>query len=111
MALFGLGKKLEAIEKECGCGCDCKISPSSETISDIKILGGGCAKCNQLEKATKEALSSLGMSTDVEHITDYTDIAAYGVMSTPALVIDNKVVSTGIVLKVEEVVKILKEVR
>jgi small redox-active disulfide protein 2 len=68
----------------------------------------GCAKCNQLEAATKEALASLGMSTEVDHITDFAEIAKYGVMSTPALVIDGKVVSYGKVLKTDEVVKILK---
>lgn len=74
----------------------------------VKILGGGCAKCNQLEKATIEALQQLGMDTTIEHVTDFGQIAAYGVMSTPALVIDEKVVSYGKVLKTEEVKKILK---
>lgn len=74
----------------------------------IKILGSGCAKCNQLEKATKEALQQLGMDPTVEHVTDFGQIASYGVMSTPALVVDEKVVSYGKVLKTEEVKKILK---
>lgn len=75
----------------------------------VKVLGSGCAKCNQLEAATKEALQQLGMDTAIDHVTDFSEIAAYGVMTTPALVIDGKVVSYGKVLKTEEVVKILQK--
>ncbi|MDD4665939.1 MAG: thioredoxin family protein [Clostridia bacterium] len=75
----------------------------------VKVLGSGCAKCNQLEVATKEALQQLGMETTIDHVTDFSEIAAYGVMTTPALVIDGKVVSYGKVLKTEEVVKILQK--
>ncbi|EPR10327.1 thioredoxin family protein [Ruminiclostridium papyrosolvens] len=77
----------------------------------IKVLGSGCAKCNQLEAATKEALSKLGMDTTIEHVKDFAQIAAYGVMTTPALVVDGKVVSYGKVLKTEEVISILEKVR
>ncbi len=76
----------------------------------VKVLGSGCAKCNQLEAATKEALEKLGMDTTIEHVKDFTQIAAYGVMSTPALVVDGKVVSYGKVLKTEEVISILEKV-
>ena len=69
---------------------------------DIKILGSGCKKCNALEAATKEALAELGLPVEVDHVTCFAQIAAYGVMSTPALVIDNKVVSYGKVLKPSE---------
>lgn len=79
--------------------------------SGIKILGGGCEKCIRLEASVKEALSRLGMDTEVDHVTDFTEIAAYGVMTTPALVVDGKVVSYGKVLKTEEVMKILNAVR
>ncbi len=79
--------------------------------ASIKVLGSGCAKCNQLEAAVKAALEQLGMDTTIDHVTDYSQIAAYGVMTTPALVVDGKVVSYGKVLKTEEVVKLLKKVR
>ncbi len=82
-----------------------------EKSISVKILGSGCAKCNKLEEATKEALEQLGMDQTVEHVTDFGQIAAYGVMSTPALVIDNKVVSFGKVLKTEEIIKILQKNR
>ena len=58
--------------------------------ASVKILGSGCAKCNQLEEATRAALEQLGMDTAVDHVTDFSQIAAYGVMTTPALVVDGK---------------------
>ena len=59
--------------------------------SGVKVLGGGCAKCHELEANAKAALASLGLDQSVELITDFSVIAAYGVMSTPALVVDGKV--------------------
>lgn len=77
--------------------------------ASIKVLGSGCSKCNKLESATRAALEQLGMDTNIDHITDFSEIASYGVMSTPALVVDGKVVSFGKVLTVEEVIKILQQ--
>lgn len=74
---------------------------------DVKVLGSGCAKCNQLEAAAKAALAELGMDSTIDHVTDFARIAQYGVMTTPALVVDGKVVSAGRVLKKEEIVRIL----
>lgn len=76
----------------------------------IKVLGSGCAKCNQLENATKDALKKLGMDITIDHVSDFAQIATYGVMTTPALVINEKVVSYGKVLKTEEVIKILEKI-
>ncbi|MEG1877878.1 MAG: thioredoxin family protein, partial [Lachnospiraceae bacterium] len=56
-------------------------------------------------------LKELGMSDSIDHVTDFTQIAAYGVMTTPALVVDGKVVSFGKVLKKDEVISILKKAR
>jgi small redox-active disulfide protein 2 len=61
----------------------------------IKVLGPGCANCRNLEKATRAALADLGLDVVVEKVTDYAAIADYGVMSTPALVVDDKVVLAG----------------
>lgn len=77
----------------------------------VKVLGSGCAKCNALEAAAREALAELHMDTTVGHVTDFAQIAAYGVMSTPALVIDGKVVSVGKVLHKNEVVTMLQNTR
>ena len=79
--------------------------------ASVKVLGSGCAKCNQLEAATVAALEQQGMDTTIDHVRDFAQIASYGVMSTPALVVDGKVVSYGKVLKTEEVVAILKKIR
>ena len=77
-------------------------------MANVKVLWSGCSKCNELEKNTVEALKELGMDTEIEHVTDFAKIAAYGVMTTPALVVGDKVVSYGKVLKKDEVVKLLK---
>ncbi|MEG1999919.1 MAG: thioredoxin family protein [Evtepia sp.] len=84
-----------------------------ETLQNatVKVLGSGCAKCNQLEAATKEALTALAMDTTIDHVSDFKQIAAYGVMTTPALVVDGKVVSFGKVLKKEEVMTLLRKAR
>ena len=116
MALFGKkNKKEKATSCCCNGNCDAESMAKAENAktegAGVKVLGSGCAKCNQLEAATKAALEQLGMDTTIDHVSDFTQIAAYGVMTTPALVVDGKVVSFGKVLKTEEVVKILQKVR
>jgi small redox-active disulfide protein 2 len=116
MALFGKKNKEEKTTS-CCCGgnCDAESMAKAESAktegASVKVLGSGCAKCNQLEASTRAALEQLGMDATIDHVTDFTQIAAYGVMTTPALVVDGKVVSYGKVLKTEEVVKILQKVR
>ena len=61
----------------------------------IKVLGPGCNNCKTLERVTKEAVAELGIEATIEKIEDYSTIAGYGAMSTPALVINEKVVSSG----------------
>ena len=61
----------------------------------IKILGSGCPNCKRLEQETKKAVSSLAIDADIEKVTDYQKIMEYDVLSTPGLVINEKVVSTG----------------
>lgn len=117
MALFGLGKKKEETKESCCCTgkCDTDSMKKAKTAQNegasVKILGSGCAKCNELEANTKAALVQLGMDSEIDHVTDFTQIASYGVMSTPALVVDGRVAAYGKVLKTEEVVKILLKVR
>lgn len=114
--VFIFGKRKEGTqEKACRCrgSCDSETIQQAETAksssSAIKVLGSGCPKCNQLEAATKDALSELDMDTAVDHITDFVQIAAYGVMITPALVVNGKVVSYGKVLKKDKIIDILKK--
>jgi small redox-active disulfide protein 2 len=118
MSIFNFGKNKASPKTEsCCCGAknvtaDDMTNASFTAKNDttcVKVLGSGCAKCQALEKATVEALAELGMDTTVEHVTDFAQIAAYGVMSTPALVVDGKVVSYGRVLTKDEVKKILQK--
>jgi len=73
----------------------------------IKVLGSGCANCTKLYDNTKEAVESLGIDATIEKVTDIKDIMAYGVMRTPALVVDGKVKVMGRVPSAEEIKKYL----
>lgn len=68
----------------------------------VKVLGPGCKNCQNLEHATRQALTDLALDATVEKVTDYAVIAGYGVMKTPALVVDEQVLVTGRVPKVDE---------
>ncbi len=70
---------------------------------DIKVLGPGCPKCKTLEKATLQAVSETGVNATVTKVDDIVEIMNYGVMTTPALVTDGKVVVKGKVPTVEEI--------
>ncbi len=73
----------------------------------IKILGSGCRKCNKLEKNTKLAVEELGVKASIEKVTDFTEIMKYGVMQTPALVVDEEVKAAAKIPSVEDIKKIL----
>ncbi len=107
-ACCGLNETSE-LSEACDCGGACSEDTNDGTMV-IKVLGSGCKKCNQLEESTKNAITQLGVEAKIEHVTDFGKIAAYGVMSTPALVINEKVVSFGKVLKTEEVIEFIKTV-
>jgi small redox-active disulfide protein 2 len=68
----------------------------------VKILCPGCKNCQTLEMRTRQALSDLGVSADIDKVTDYGEIAGYGVMKTPGLVVDDDVVASGRVPTVRE---------
>ena len=114
MKLFG--KKKET--KTCCCGGNCTSETMENTESKkqekgIKILGSGCIKCMELEKTARTAISELQLDYEIDHVTDFVEIAGYRVMSTPALVIDGEVISYGKVLYVfiiPAVVKLLSEI-
>lgn len=75
---------------------------------NIKVLGTGCPSCKKLEKNVYEALKELNIEAEVEKVTEVKDIMSYGVMRTPALVVDGKVVISGQVPVVSKLVEILK---
>ncbi len=75
----------------------------------IKVLGSGCANCRTLEQRTIEAMKLLNINAPIEKVTDFQQIASYGVMRTPSLVIDNRVVVQGHVPTVDQIQEILKQ--
>ena len=115
MALFG--KKKEEIMAETSCCCGGSKSASEVTstccgekvkgICCIKVLGSGCKACHQLYDNTLKAVE--GMGIEVEYITDLQKIMEYGAMSMPALVINEKVVSVGRVLKPAEISALISD--
>lgn len=128
MALFNLGKKKEENKTpDCCCstetkleeskGCCCSAADAVENtccgskvdgICCIKVLGAGCKTCHQQYEYAKAAISSMGLNVEVEYITDMAKVMTYGVMSMPALVVNEKVVSSGRLLKPADVEKLLK---
>lgn len=113
MGLFGK-KKEETKSCCCGGACTPETMAQAEAAKDaagVKVLGGGCAKCHALEDAVRTALAELGMDTAIDLVTDFAQIAAYGVMTTPALVVDGKVVSYGKVLKKDEAKALIQRAR
>lgn len=113
MGLFHRNKKEETTSCCCG-SCtqeNMAQAEAAKATGGVKVLGSGCVKCNALEQAAHEALAELDMDTSIDHVTDFAQIAAYGVMTTPALVVDGKVVCYGKVLKKEEVKALIRKVR
>ncbi len=74
---------------------------------EIKILGTGCARCKTLEKLTRDAVTEAGIVADIEKVEDIVKIMAYGVMNTPALVINQKVALSGRIPSLAEIKEIL----
>ena len=74
---------------------------------NIKVLGGGCRSCEALLDAVKEVVAKKNIDADVEYITDMEKIMGYGIMSMPALMVDDKLISSGRVLKAKEIEKLL----
>ncbi len=119
MALFHFRKKNEEKKASaCACNYSCTTSEAAEMTSQccgeaisgiccIKVLGAGCASCHRQYENAIEAVKNMGLSVAVEYITDMAKVMEYGVMSMPALVVNEKVVSAGKVLKAADVEKLL----
>ena len=71
---------------------------------EIKILGTGCPKCKRLEQLTRQALETAGVEAVVDHVTDIEAIMAYPILSTPGLVIDEELKSSGRLPRMQEIV-------
>ena len=121
MSLFNFGKKKEEKEdNSCICNCTCSANEVNENTNEccgkevngiccIKVLGAGCKSCHEMYENTKQAVNNIGLNIEVEYITDMQKIMEYGVMSMPALVINEKVVSQGKVLKEADIAKFLNK--
>lgn len=120
MALFGFGKKNAEKEKApaCCCNSDCPTSETTQTenvccgekvegICCIKVLGAGCKSCHEQFEYAKKAVKAMGLFVDVEYIIDMQRVMEYGVMSMPAIVVNEKVVSQGKVLKAADIESLL----
>ncbi|MFN3407031.1 MAG: thioredoxin family protein [Caldimicrobium sp.] len=77
---------------------------------DVKVLGPGCPKCELLYENVVKALDELGMEAQITKIKDFVQIASHGVMTTPGLIIDGKLISQGKVLSVEEIKELLQKI-
>lgn len=121
MSLFHFGKKKEA-SQPCSCSCAqsqeaaetvCACSGgccgSANGITSIKVLGSGCKSCHELYENAKSAAANLGLSVEVEYVTDMEKVMTYGAMRMPALVINETVAAMGKVLKASEVEALLRQ--
>lgn len=77
--------------------------------AEIKVLGQGCSQCRLLTERIMQTLANMGLAADVEHVTDLKEIAGYGVLGSPALVINKKVVSVGKVLEEKRLIELFVE--
>ena len=121
MALFNFKKKDNTSTPACACNGDCNSSEAAEVTSTccleaasgklfcIKVLGAGCKTCHAQYEYARAAVASLGLDVEVEYITDMAKVMTYGVMRLPALVVNDKVVSMGKLLKETEVVTLLQK--
>jgi small redox-active disulfide protein 2 len=129
MSLFGYGKKKEEqpgcsgacdpgkpVQKAPACACngsvetfeaDAGAAKTAAGLASVKVLGSGCKSCRALLVNTNEALKAMAVPFEAEYVTDMAAVASYGVMSTPALVVNEKVVSMGKVYSAAEVEKLL----
>ena len=117
MALFNFGKKKEETKAPACCcgGAEAAKATGSccggpvEGICCVKVLGLGCKSCHAQYENAKAAVQALGLDIEVEYITDMEQIMAYGVMSMPAIVVNEQAVSMGKVLKPADVEKLLRK--
>lgn len=130
MALFGLGKKKEEEKKVPTCCCNeqpteetcccssanpemteakasCCCGEQVDGICCVKVLGAGCKSCHEQYENAKQAIKNMGLTVEVEYITDMEKVMEYGVMSMPAIVVNEAVVSQGKVLKAADVEALL----
>ena len=110
MGLFGFGKRMEEETKGGCCGSAIAEEPAcGENGCNIKVLGAGCKSCHEQHENVKKAVANMNLDAEVEYITDMEKVMSYGVMSMPAIVVNEEVVSMGKVLKAAQVEELLKK--
>ena len=121
MALFHFGKKKEE-KKTPVCACsssdDTRVESDAPCCSEaengiccVKVLGAGCKSCHEQYEQAQKAVDAMGLPVEVEYITDMEKVMEYGVMSMPAIVVNDRVVSMGKVLKAAEVEHLLRQIQ
>ena len=103
------------------CGCNGSVSEDKTYIAEdgccacggngchIKVLGAGCKSCHEQHENVKKAVENMSLDAEVEYITDMEKVMSYGVMSMPAIVVNEQIVSMGKVLKAAQVEELLKK--
>lgn len=117
MALFNFDEKQKTKKETCSCGCCCNDKEKTNKtvfkgeceIKNIAILGSGCKSCHELYENVKKAVRELNLNIEAEYITDMEKIVEHGVMRMPALVVNDKIISSGKVLKSTEIVSMINE--
>lgn len=117
MKLFNFGKKKEETTSCCSAGqevkgtCSCGSQCDNSDIQNARfiVLGACCQKSTETFENVKKAVAETGLTDEVLNIGDSVEIAKYGVMQTPAFVINNKVVSVGKLLKTEEAKRLIEK--
>lgn len=114
MSLFTRAKKKEKETPACTCGCcapkaaETACCPEAENgVCCVKVLGAGCSACHELYLNAQKAVRAMGLDIEIEYVTDLQKVMEYGVMSMPALVVNDRVVSAGKVLKPADVESLL----
>lgn len=106
-------EEVEETKEESCCCCndesgECCCNESEKELKSIKVLGSGCKSCHALYNNAKEAVTQAALNVELEYVTDLEKIMSYGVMSTPALVFNEQVVSMGKVLKPQQIIDLLE---
>ena len=119
MGLFGFGKKKEEKKMSCCCGestCNDSVQVESSCCCscggngcNIKVLGAGCKSCHEQYENARKAVADMNLDAEVEYITDMEKVMNYAVMSMPAIVVNEQVVSMGKVLKAAQIEELLKK--
>lgn len=118
MSFFKLIKKEKSPHvSDCGCASPLEAAAKeaagqnrgNEALYCIKVLGTGCKTCHELYENAVAAAKKKGLKTKVEYVTDLQEIARHGIMSTPALMMNDKVISAGKLLKTDEVERLLEK--